>query len=585
MKELNVRQVILEKNPDFLEKAPGWIRNMVFYLIEKVLHIKDINAFLAEHHDKRGLPFVDEVFETLDITYSVTKRDRDRIPSQGKLVIIANHPLGGLDGLALLKMVSEVRTDVKVLVNDILMEIDNLSDFFLPYDITVKRSQRANLMAIKDAINKEMAIIVFPAGAVSRLKLSGIKDLKWQTGALYFAKKFNAHILPVYIHAKNSLSFYLMASLHPDLGQFFLPREMFNKKGKVIEFSVGNPLPPDVFPTKVREKHQLLQLRKHHRLIGKGKRGVFREELTIIHPVSRKLLKQELAGNEILGRTLDGKVIYLVDFANSPEIKNEIGRLREQTFRKVGEGTGKKTDTDKFDTHYKHIVLWDDKELEIVGSYRIGECRQIVEEHGEKGLYTSTLFRYSDEFRKMLPQAIELGRSFVQSAYWNTYALDYLWQGLGAYVYNHPEIKYLFGPVSLSNSYSPQARRLITYFYKKWFGRSTHLAKAKSPYRLTANVTEEMSGIFNSESYQQDLRALRNQLKIQGFSIPILYRQYSELCEDDGVKFVDFGIDIDFQNCIDAFVVVELGKIKQNKRERYIRSSNIEQAEKQAVTA
>jgi hypothetical protein len=321
------------------------------------------------------------------------------------------------------------------------------------------------------------------------------------------------------------------------------------------------------------ENVQLKLIRKHLYKIGKNKKGIFKTERNIIKQVDRQLLKKQLFTAPLLGETDDGKKIFQLEFDKYPDVIREIARLREITFRKVGEGTGKKIDFDVFDKFYKHIVLWDELSLEIVGSYRLGICDEILLKYGEKGLYTSTLFNYSNDFRNLLPFSVELGRSFIQSKYWNSSALDYLWQGIGLFLYHNESIKYLFGGVSLSSSYHMDAQEMIIFFYNKWFGDNGKIAEAKNPFQLSEKRRDELSLIFGGSDYKSELRILKDSLKMYGLSIPTLFKQYSELCDEKGCRFFDFGIDPDFQNCVDGFIFVEIAKIKQSKKDRYIKKA------------
>lgn len=580
MNHIDIKKIILDKNPNFLKRSPEFFQNLVFSVISKILYIKDINNFLANHHNKTGLDFIDEFFDMLDFSYLVSAKDREKIPSEGKLIIVSNHPLGGLDGLILIKLISEVRRDVKIIVNDVLLSITNLSEFFLPLDILSNTFQKENIAAISKAIGEEQAIIIFPAGEVARMSPRGIEDGKWNKGAVYFAEKFNAPVLPIFLEAKNSFLFYLVSFLNKKFSTFLLPRELFNKRGKSIRIKVGNHILPQAFSSKYqRSSHLIKSLRKHVYLIGKNKRGVFATEKNVIHPQSRKLIKTQLMDSKNLGTTCDGKKIFLTHFYNSPDVMKEIARLREITFRKVGEGTGGKFDLDEFDKHYEHLVLWDEKELEIVGSYRIGKGNFILERYGLDGFYTSTLFNHSDYLVDLLPFSVELGRSFVQSKYWNTTALDYLWQGLGAYIKSNSEVRYLFGGVSLSNSYPEEAKNMIIYFYLKWFSSNTNYSMAKCRYVIPPKAMLELSEIFFSDDYTSDLKTLKSRLKLHGYSIPTLYKQYSELCEPGGVMFIDFGVDRDFQNCVDALILVDLNMVKESKRERYLGHERLSEKE------
>ncbi len=303
--------------------------------------------------------------------------------------------------MALLRAVSEVRPDVKIIANDVLLNFENLAELMLPFDVFSSHMQKEHVARIGEALLAEKAVIFFPAAEVSRLTLKGIRDPKWLNGPAFFAKKYEVPILPVFVKGKNSILFYFISLLYKNFSTFLLAREIFNKSGKSLRFVVGDPIPGVVFSSSfIKTKVTTRLLRKHTYLLARKRRStIFKTEKTIVHPVDRKLLKEELIVSELLGRTSDGKKIFLVDFDKAPRVMREIARLREQTFRKVGEGTGLKLDLDRFDRYYQHIVLWDDDNLEIIGSYRVGNCRQIIRKHGMEGLYTNTLFKYSGSGR------------------------------------------------------------------------------------------------------------------------------------------------------------------------------------------
>jgi hypothetical protein len=226
------------------------------------------------------------------------------------------------------------------------------------------------------------------------------------------------------------------------------------------------------------------------------------------------------------------------------------------------------------------LLIWDNDELEIVGSYRIAIGREILEKLGSSGFYTSTLFDFTKELTdKYIVQSIELGRSFVQKKYWNTNALHYLWMGIGAFLAKNDGIRYLFGGVSLSANYPEEARRMIVYYFNKWFQSETKLAKSKKQFSLPENFKPELDEMFNGKNYKEDLRILKNRLKPMGFTVPVLYKHYSDLCEDGGVKFLDFGYDESFSDCLDGLILVDLTLIKKEKKERYINKFKEEAAE------
>ncbi len=568
---INLNEIIAKYYPTFLNGYPELFRKIIYFLFGKILHINEINNFMEKHHDKKDIPFIDEILEYTDFSYIVSKKDRDKIPSEGRLLIIANHPLGGLDGLILLKLISEVRNDVKIIVNEIVKEIDNLNGLFLPYNINEPKIQRNNIHQISISLLNEHAIIIFPAGEVSRYSLKGIRDLHWHKGVLYLSKKYNAPVLPVFIKAKNSFLFYFVSILNKKLSTFLLPYELLNKSGKSALLKIGDPISPEAFGLRYRNEKLIIKLLKKHLVqIGKNKKGIFQTEKNIVHPVDKKILNKQIESSELLGETSDNKFVYLVHYNTAPIVVTEIARLREITFRKVGEGTGKKMDTDKFDRSYDHIVLWDDNELEIVGSYRLAFCDNIINEYGTVGLYTSTLFNFSDNFISKLPYSVELGRSFIQSKYWNTNALDSLWQGIGLYLNKFSSVKYLFGAVSIGNKYPDEAKSMIVHFYNKWFWDYSFLVSSKNKYAIPVKTKQNLNAIFNGDSYHIDFQILKKLLKNFGLTIPVLFKQYSKLCLPGGVAFSDFNVDGDFQNCLDGFIFLQLSMLKESKRKRYI---------------
>lgn len=571
MNKINLEEILSGQKSGFINKSPKLVKRIVFSFLYNLLHLKQVNNFIEQNQSVKDIDFIDELFETLDISYSISAKDKLKIPSEGKLIIISNHPLGGIDGLILLKLVSEVRSDVKIVVNDLLLNIDNLKNLFLPFDLFSSKAQRDRIEFIYNALNNNEAVIIFPAGEVSRFSLSGIKDSKWKKSAVLLSKKFKAPVLPVFIHARNSILFYLVSILNKKFSIFFLPRELFNKKGKTFNINIGHHIPSAAFDNKYYKIENLVKLlRKHTELIGKGKKGIFESEKNVIHPLPRKILKQQINKCKVLGLTADKKKIFLVDSYLAPDVLKEIARLREITFRRVSEGTGKKMDLDKYDEYYKHIVLWDEEELEIVGSYRIGIGRTIMPALGVNGFYTSELFKHSLKLQNILNQSAELGRSFVQAKYWNTSALDYLWQGLGVFLRDNPNIKYFFGGVSLSKTYSDEAKSHIVYFYHKWFADKENLSLAKNKFHISDKQQNELNQVYFSNDYRNDFITLKGILKHLGYTVPVLYKQYSELCEPDGIKFIDFCVDPDFNDCVDALILVDVDKIKQSKKERYI---------------
>lgn len=566
---INVEKALTHKYPTFVQK-PAPVKRSTLFMLRKLIRENEINDFLHENADATGFEFIDRVLDYFNFSYTMSNKDRMNIPSSGRVLIVANHPLGALDGLTLLKAIGEVRRDVKIVANDLLMNFDPLKNLFLPVDNMGKNTRKRDIARIVESLQNEEAVIVFPAGEVSRAGVTGIKDGKWNSGFIRFARKANAPILPTFIGGKNSSLFYSASYVNRNLSTLLLAREMFNKKSVSIPLKVGEPIPfsqLDAVPVSTPEKCKLLK--KHLYRIAKGRTPLFITEKTIAHPQDRQIIKQELKSSELLGETSDGKKIYLFDYRADSAVINEVGRLREIAFRCVGEGTGEKKDLDRYDQHYRHLILWDDEELEIAGAYRLAEVSKLKSE-SEHELYSSTLFNYNEQMDIYFERGIELGRSFVQPKYWGKRSLDYLWYGIGAYLRKNPDIRYMFGPVSLSNSYPKAAKDMLIWFYSHYFKDNEHLARSFSPYQLDDATAQNMARMFNGNDYKADFRVMKEQMEFLGVSVPTLYKQYSDLCEEGGVRFLDFGVDADFNYCVDGLVLVDLDYVKTKKRLRYI---------------
>lgn len=567
---ISVENYLLKEFPS-IKKYPSIIRKAIFFYFKKVFHEDEINEFLKKNSLKDSFGFIESVIDHFNIDIILNKKELSRVPPYGKVVIIANHPLGTLDALALIYLLQDVRKDIKVVANSFLYQVDNLKDLIIPVDNIKGKMDKKSLSLIYESLKKEEAVIIFPSGEVSRARPTGIKDTKYKSGFYKIAKKMRAPILPIYIKAKNSNNFYLLSILNKTLASTTIMHEMFKYHNKKISFKIGKAIPYESYKLdSLNTKEAVKIVRKHFYSIAKGKNGILKTQNEISLPERKDEIKYELKSAEELGQTKDGKKILLYETDSESVVLKEIGRLREISFRHVGEGSGKKRDIDSYDFYYNHLIVWDEENLEIAGAYRIGICKDIVSMFGKNGLYTSTLFNFDKKFDEYFKNSIELGRSFVQPKYWNSRALDYLWQGIGAYVRENKNIRYLFGPVSLSDSYSDEAKALIIYYYQNYFKPKEKMVHHKSPYIFSQKQIAKMQEIFTLKDKKLDFLKLKEELSLYGNIVPTLYKQYSEVCEEGGVEFHDFGVDKDFNNCIDGFIVCDLDKLKPQKRKRYI---------------
>jgi putative hemolysin len=565
---LHIEQSLTERLP-WLAQHPG-IRRPMAGMLGRLADEDGFNRVLERVGFAEGLDFVERVLDLLGTSYHVNQREREHIPVDGPLLVVANHPLGMQDALALLQLVSSVRSDVRILGNDWLAVVPPLRKLLLPVDV-FGNGATSRLRGIYRALDNGEALIVFPAGEVSRVGASGVRDGRWSDGFARLSMRSKAAVLPVHVAARNSAMFYGLSMLAKPLSTAMLPREAVAPGKRRIGFSIGALV--SVEELEQRSGGSSVQaaklMRRHVYRVGQHRGPIFGGQAPLAHPEPAERVAAELMQAEKLADLNDGKQAWLFKGALDSVVMREIGRLRELTFRKVGEGTGARRDLDAYDPHYEHLVLWDARALRIVGSYRLGHGGQLIAARGMSSLYTSSLFNYSPALESRLAQGLELGRSFIAPAYWRTRALDQLWQGIGLYLQRHTELRYLFGPVSMSVGLPREAREWIALAHQHYFG-APGLAEARQPFVISPSMIELVRHSLEGLDAQQGLGKLKHHLDALGVSLPVLYRQYVDLVETEGVQFLDFGEDPGFSGCVDGLVMLDLANLKPAKRARYL---------------
>lgn len=554
-----IEREIVRRFPGWFDGPKGRIGKALVRGYGKFCRFGEIERFLAEHGHLKGQLLVGQALEYLDIRYAVDQVEKTYIPASGRCIVVANHPAGIVDALALLHLVGSVRGDVRILANEALTSLGLLDELLIPVDVFGAGPHRRSLEAVHDALEREQCVIIFPAGEVSRLRPNGIRDTPWRGGFVRLAAKHGAPVLPVRIKARNSALFYGLSAVYKPLGTLMLPREITARRGTRIEMRIGRP---HHVPATAPPKPSLAAIRQSLYAIGTRRRSRAAGPEPVIAPVDARSVRAELKSLERLGETPDGKHIYAGRIASGSPLLQELGRLREITFRAVGEGTGRRLDIDRYDTWYHHIVLWNPDELEIAGAYRLAIGEAVYAEHGVAGFYSATLFDYACSTLARLVQGAELGRSFVVPKYWNSRSLDNLWHGIGAFLARHPEVRYLFGPVSISADMPIAARERLVGFYRQFHGGRQGAAAAKRPFRF---LSEPWSGLPREDAF----REMKAELLAMGVKIPTLYKQYTELCEPEAVCFLAFGVDPDFNNSIDGLIELDIHGMKPQKYERY----------------
>lgn len=513
--------------------------------------------------------FLQQVLDAFHIQVQCDEHALLRIPSSGALVVVANHPFGALEGVLLAQQLRHVRSDVKILANHLLERVPELRDLFIGVDpfggAAASRRNRRGLKQALDHLQAGGALVVFPAGAVSHHRLGhGTSDPAWHTSVARLLRHSRAQALPVYFPGHNSLSFHLAGLLHPRLRTALLARELLNKRQRQMAIHIGHPLPfaqlqaldDAALTAQLRLRCYALAARQ----VTAGRHTTHSDRqhhADIAAAVPVPLLCAEvdaLPAAQRLEQSGELEVWY-ARADEMPWLLQEIGRLREISFRAVGEGTGRSRDLDLHDALYLHLFIWDRRQSRVVGAYRLGLSDEIVNQCGLKGLYTHSLFRYRRTLLQQMAPAIELGRSFVRPEDQRSYTpLLLLWKGIGRFVARHPQYHTLFGPVSISNSYTSTSQRLLVRFLRanSYLPQLARHVRPRRPFRLPLRASwpagAEAPGSL--EQLSEWLAALEPDQK----GVPVLLRQYLKL----GGRLLGFNVDPSFSNAIDGLIVVDL---------------------------
>lgn len=561
-----------------------WLLTILEHPIEKTLSIKALNDAYERLAFFSTLSNHDNVFQNcLDCVqahYAISEQDIRKIPKQGPLVVVANHPFGGLEGVVLGDIIFRARPDVRVLGNYLLQHLAELREWIIPVDPFGNRSSSlANAKAIKAAIRwvaEGGALVTFPAGEVAHFNWGHAKitDPKWSSHVGAIIQHAHADVLPVFFPGSNSLFFQIAGLLHPRLRTVLLPHELINKGSENINVYIGKVIPFKKLQNFADNEAIIEYLRNSTFFLQNRLRPLKRSLSSImfsrlparqIKPVApavdAALLRHEietLAPEQCLTQSGDFAV-YIARAQQIPQTLNEIGRLRELTFREVHEGTGQPADLDRFDPYYLHLFLWNHKKSELVGAYRLGLADIILRNYGAKGLYTTTLFKFKRPLLNQLEHAIEVGRSFVRSEYQKEYiCLSLLWGGIGHYVVLHPKYKILFGPVSISHDYHNFSKNLIVQFLRsnKLHPELSRYVKARTPYRAIRTAKVERQTVANLVHDIDDVSLLISEIEKDGKGVPILLKHYLKL----NAKILSFNVDRRFSNVVDSLILVDMTK-------------------------
>ena len=544
--------------------------------------------------------------KVLNLSIQVHPDELNHIPSEGPTVIISNYPFGGADGIALSYLVEQRRQDFKVFVTNMLSEkMPEIKDNFLDVDLYAKdQKNKTSIKAASDFVKSGGALIIFPAGTPSQAKrlFGPAEDASWRLGVAKIIQDSQAKVTPVFIEGQNSFFFQFCGLIFPRikiLRTILLAHELLRKKDETIHLHIGSginyqnlkdyedsnlvkTLRSRVYALrkkKPRMKKNLVSLKYKFRGPKFRKSSTVHE---IIDAVPRETLASFLDSYKIKfpeSCLIESNRynVMIIDGANvSEEFLLEIGRLREVTFRSVGEGTGKRCDLDEYDSTYHHLVVWNVSKQWISGSYRLGLSPVILKERGLEGFYTQPFFNIQKGFFTTLGDCVELGRSFVRREEQSRWVLFYLWKGLAQFLYRNKNYTYMFGSVSISQSYSDRSRQLISKYFLKNYGDIINLSqfiKAEIPYDYTSDLkNEEVDYILETLHSVDDLSKMVTDLENDLKPIPALVYRYAEL----GGRYITFTIDPDFGNTLDGFIVVSIKDIPREQLRKFLPESEVE---------
>lgn len=554
-----------------------------FGVIEKGLELATGLSKLESYYQQRpatrdAFEFMRYTLEALNVHYQIDRGSIQHIPAHGPVVIVANHPLGAIEGVMVADLVGQVRKDVKVLANQLLKRLPEIEPLFIGVDVFhSEQASKTNARGIR-AAHRHLAqggvLIVFPAGEVStpQKETGQLSDIDWNHSVAKFIQRSQATCVPIYIDGRNSAWFYRVGKIHPLLRTAMLGRELLNKSTSTISLCIGQPIPYSEIKEFTQDEDMVNYLRLNTYLMSPNQASE-PAKISFITPViaaqPKVQLVQELERLDPSAILLEqGEfTVYCVPSAQIPLMMQEIGRVREISFRAVGEGSGHACDVDGYDEYYWQLFVWNREQSELVGAYRMGLVDRIVAEKVLQGLYSRSLFHYDHVFLATLDHAIEVGRSVVAEQYQrNLNSLLLLWKGIARFVELNPQYTHLFGPVSISNRYSAVARQLMAATLS-----IHHYDQNKAVFVSPSIPLPTRKDVFWQKNLLSALASVSLLSKViarmeQGNGLPVLLRQYLGM----NGKLVCFNLDPAFNDALDGLIVVNLKQVPLKTLAKYM---------------
>lgn len=555
----------------------GFLGTFIGWIIMRLLRISALNRIYKKHKEKKDLHFLNSILDEFQIEFEIPEEDLKRIPKTGPFITISNHPLGGIDGILLLKLLIERRPDYKIIANFLLHRIEPLKPYVMPVNpFENHKDAKSSVAGIKNALQHlkdGFPLGVFPAGEVSTYRDGKLMvDKPWEDGAVRLVKKAEVPIIPIYFHAKNSRLFYILSKMSDTMRTAKLPSELLSQRNRVIKVRIGKSISvkdqqeyPEVdsFHEYIRKKTYMLA-----NPFEKTPQKILSKQNLKINTPPRKIssqknvasfVKEVQALRENDKRLLQSKN-YEVFFATAKEIPNllhEIGRLREITFRDVGEGTNKSIDLDEFDKYYHHMFLWDSSTERLAGAYRMGLGKEIYSRFGIEGFYTQELFRFEPELYGMMEETIEMGRAFIIKEYQQKpMPLFLLWKGIVHVTLRYPEHKYLLGGVSISNQFSEFSKSLMIEFMKSHY-YDPYVAQYIQPKKEFKVKLKDADKDFVFDAAKADMQKFDkviDEIEPGALRIPVLIKKYVK----QNARLVAFNVDPKFNNAVDGLMYIKI---------------------------
>lgn len=562
----------------------GFVGTFIGWLLMKLTKISTLNKLYNRNKHLKDTAFLNALLDDLEIKFEIPEDDLKRLPKTGPYITISNHPLGGIDGILLLKLMLEREPDFKIVANFLLHRIEPMKPYIMPVNpFENHKDAKSSVIGLKETLrhlSDGKPLGIFPAGEVSTYKDGKlVVDKPWEEGAIKLIKKANVPVVPIYFHAKNSRLFYILSKLNDTFRTAKLPSELLTQKRRVIKVRIGKPI-----TTNEQKEFETLEsygefLRKKTYMLSNS----FEDESSFLKAPNLNLNSPKPPKNIVLPadqnsmneeveklRASDSRYfisknyeVFFTEAKNIPNILHEIGRLREITFREIGEGTNNSIDLDNYDQYYHHMFLWDDATKKVAGAYRMGIGSQIYAKYGMNGFYLTELFRFEPEMQDMMRQSIEMGRAFIVKEYQQKpMPLFLLWRGIMLTTLHYPEHKYLLGGVSISNNFTEFSKSLMIEFMKSHY-YDPYIAQYVHPKKEFKVKLKDADKEFIFDETEADLNKfdkIIDELEPGALRLPVLLKKYIK----QNARLVAFNVDPLFNNSVDGLMYIRIADIPES---------------------